>query len=143
MQAWIRVATFLNPSEAHIVRGLLESETVPVRLSSEHHISVSWQLSQALGGVGVSVPAEFEGRALELLAAYHCKELERAVESEFGVHPSACPVCGSQERRPARSWGATAIVAGAFLVAGVTPTAAPPSSGDECGGCGAQLADDT
>jgi hypothetical protein len=48
VSAFVTVATFLSPWEAHIVRGLLETEGIPSTLGSEHHVGANWPLSQAL-----------------------------------------------------------------------------------------------
>jgi hypothetical protein len=71
------VDSFTSPLDAHIAKGLLESEGVPAILHSEHHVWASWPYSFALGGVGLQVPEAFAERARDLLARQRGGEFER------------------------------------------------------------------
>ena len=62
------VATFLNPIQAHIVRGRLECEEIVAFVSHEHHIWAKWSLSQALGGVKVQVASSNYENAMEIIS---------------------------------------------------------------------------
>ncbi|PXX37777.1 DUF2007 domain-containing protein [Undibacterium pigrum] len=99
----ITIATFLNPWDAHILRGLLESEDIPACLASEHQIWLNWQWSTALGGVDLRVPYAAQERAKEVLAQYmqgdYASALQEATEAEFGAadQPDTCPHCGSSD----------------------------------------------
>ena len=64
---WVAVQAFDNPLTAHIVCGFLESEGVPARLASEHHVWLNNLQSLALGGIRREVPEEQSARAADLL----------------------------------------------------------------------------
>ena len=136
--AFHTVAAFIDLSEAHIVRGLFESERIPALLASEHHVGAIWPLSQALGGVRLQVPAEFQTRAEALLRAYRAGELEVALTDELGIAPPACPACNGRSRRPERSWRSIALLLPAFFF-GVTFQ--PRQIGYRCSTCGARVPD--
>ncbi len=42
-------------TQAHILRGLLESNDIPCFLMDEHHSAVAWHMGPALGGLRVMV----------------------------------------------------------------------------------------
>lgn len=42
-------------TQAHIMRGLLESNDIPCFLMDEHHNAVAWHLGPALGGTRIMV----------------------------------------------------------------------------------------
>jgi hypothetical protein len=132
------VATFLDASEAHIVRGLFESEEIPSTLASEHHVGAFWPLSQALGGVRLQVAAEYRNRALKVLDAYRAGEFEEALFDELGLARSVCPKCGSAKRRPERSWSSIALLAPALVAGVIFP---PKQIGYRCRDCGAKVPD--
>lgn len=131
---FMAIATYLSPVEAHVSRGLLESEGIPAHLESEHHVWASWPMSHALGGVRVLVPAEFATLAVEILARRERGEFEAALE-EQGLSPAyQCAKCGSTELRQSRSW--TAIFTGlviSFFLGAIFPIPKDRS----CKACGA------
>jgi len=127
------VAWFLCPWDAHIVRGLLQSEDVPAFLVSEHHVWAKWPISVALGGVRIRVPPSYAVRAREILRARIDGEYERALESEFSLVPEACPQCGSRELATLRSVGSVALAI-LFTVAVMVPFP-PEASGKRCKSC--------
>jgi hypothetical protein len=134
MNQLVTVASYVEPSEAHVVRALLESAGLPATVADEHHVTANYPISTALGGVRVQVPREHLEAARELVAAYASGELERELEAELGEAPEACPACGSH--RLARHVPAAdkALAVTVFLLGGATfPTS---ESLVECGDCG-------
>lgn len=55
-------------TQAHIMRGLLESNDIPCFLMDEHHNAVAWHLGPALGGMRVTVMRKDFDAARALLA---------------------------------------------------------------------------
>jgi len=55
MRKLVVVDTYSNPLDAHIARGLRESEGIPATLGSEHHVWSSWPYALALGGIRLQV----------------------------------------------------------------------------------------
>jgi hypothetical protein len=64
---WVTLKSFNTTIEAHLARGMLESEGVEAVIRDEHTISIRPYLSQALGGVRLDVLEEDFERARELL----------------------------------------------------------------------------
>lgn len=91
----ITVARYFEPSEAHIIRALLESAGLTATVADDHHVTANYPLSTALGGVRVQVPHESVEEARELVAAYASGELQRELEAQLGEAPEACPECGA------------------------------------------------
>lgn len=91
----ITVARYFEPSEAHVVRALLESAGLAATVADDHHVTANYPLSTALGGVRVQVPHESFEAARELVAAYASGELQRELEEQLGEEPEACPECGA------------------------------------------------
>jgi Putative prokaryotic signal transducing protein len=102
MARLVTIATFTDQVQAHILRCRLEVEGVPAFVAFEHHISMDWFLSQALGGVRVQVPETYAEKASEILAGINAGEYA-LVEEETGS--CRCPKCGHGNVRPDRaSW---------------------------------------
>ncbi|HET6604713.1 MAG TPA: DUF2007 domain-containing protein [Xanthomonadaceae bacterium] len=91
----VLVASFVDAVQAHIACGRLRAEQIDASVSDEHFVTANWQLSTALGGVKLWVPAAQAGQAREVLQA-----LERgayAIDTDWGQ----CPYCGSVRVAPA------------------------------------------
>lgn len=71
----VTVATFLEPAEAHIVRGLLQSDGIPASIAHEGHVTAIWPLATALGGIAVQVSSSDLDEARALIEAYQRDEL--------------------------------------------------------------------
>lgn len=84
MPKFVIVDSFTNPVQAHVARGLLESEGVPAMLDSEHHVWASWPYSRSLGGIGLRVPAEYAAAARAILDRQRGGEFERALDEQQG-----------------------------------------------------------
>lgn len=54
-------------TEAHIVRGFLESNDIPCFIIDEHHNMIAWHLSFALGGARIMVHQEDLQKAMDFL----------------------------------------------------------------------------
>lgn len=132
------VEVHTSPWEAHVSRGLLESEGVPVTLVNEHHVGANWPMSLALGGVQVSVPAELEGQALAVLARRSSGEYENALSASLEQQPTACPVCRGTEFKRTTSWGHVLL---ALATLGIASVIFPPRAGTACISCGCRIDD--
>lgn len=89
----ITIARFSFPYEAHIAKSRLASEGIPAYVVDEHTISMQWLYSNALGGVRLQVPKDFEVIAQEILNV----ELEETLVEQQGWDGNICPKCGSRE----------------------------------------------
>lgn len=133
MPAYVTIDSFTNPLDAHIAKGLLESEGVPAILHSEHHVWSSWPYSFALGGVGLQVPEAYADRARDLLARQRGGEFERALAEQQDVEEDRCGCCGSTDLRFIRSpWLVLLMVATLGLSGVIFP---PGIKGRKCNVC--------
>ena len=83
----VTLATFDMPFEAHLAKGLLETNDVSSFLADEFTVGVAWHLSNALGGIKLQVAETDAERAIPLL-----KGRERAVavpDAEGGATDAA------------------------------------------------------
>jgi hypothetical protein len=132
----VTVETFTNQVEAHISKGLLESEGIPASLGSEHHVWASWHFSQALGGVRLQVPAELAVQARDVLARQRRGEYQDALEAEQELEQTRCIGCGSTDLRFTRSFASILLL---FLTLGISGLIFPPRiNGVKCNSCDAQ-----
>lgn len=135
----ITIARFLDPAEAHIVRGRLEAEGIAATVAFANHVTADWPMALALGGVAVQVPADAADAAADILRAYSAGEFAADVDAQIGIDPAACTSCGSTARiaRVPATQKALAVVV--FLFGGATfPTR---QSDLRCAGCGRTVAD--
>ena len=65
----VTVGTFTGLDEAAVARGALEQEGNETFLGNEHLVTIVWTLSQATGGVRLSVAARDADRARRILAS--------------------------------------------------------------------------
>ena len=137
MSELVTIERFTSPWEAHIARGLLESEGIPASLADEHQIWANWQMSQAFGGVKLQVPVSNQAHALDVLAARRNGDYESALEAELQFPPNSCPKCSSSDIRTLRSLTSTLVVIASFFLAGVFFP--PATSGQCCNACGARF----
>lgn len=63
----VTVATLNTPTEASLVRNLLDAEGIPVFLSDTEAVGMAWYLGNALGGIKVQVAESDVERAFEVL----------------------------------------------------------------------------
>jgi hypothetical protein len=88
----ITVGRYLNPIEAHIVKGRLEAEGVLAYVQHEHHIWAKWTIAVALGHVKVQVRAEDVEACCAIIEKLRAGEY--ALADEEVVDISCCPKCG-------------------------------------------------
>jgi hypothetical protein len=96
----ITVGSYIDPIQAHIASGRLESEGIPVIVADEHYIWANWMLSNALGGVKVQVPTAYAEEARQILS-----DLDHGKYALREEYPQRCPRCESKDIKPLRtSW---------------------------------------
>ena len=96
------VARFLSAPEAHLARNRLEQEGVQAFLDSEHHISMEWMISNALGGVKLLVRARDLEIAEKILSQKNppVRNEDTGDRTEFDASRESeltCPNCQSQQ----------------------------------------------
>ena len=133
MSDLVTVEAFTNPIEAHISKGLLESEGIPASLGSEHHVWSSWHFSQALGGVRLQVPAAYVNQARDVLAKQRRGDYQLALEEEQNLQSTRCENCGSTDLRYTRSpWSMLLLL----VTLGTSGLILPPRiNGTRCNSC--------
>lgn len=72
---WVQIDEVSGGIQAEILRGLLESQGIPVWLNQEGAGKAYGITLPALGSVQILVPSDVEKRAQELLDAYYAGEL--------------------------------------------------------------------
>lgn len=100
----ITVATFSQPTEAHILKGRLEAEGIPCFLGDEHIIAAQPLYSVAVGGVKLQVTEGDAEEALEMLARIQGgtseyildDSIELASPSQVYQDVDTCPICESK-----------------------------------------------
>jgi hypothetical protein len=128
------IESFVSPWDAHICRGLLESEGISASLLNEHHISVQWPIALALGGVRVCIDPSSARRARSILAARDAGEYENALCEAYGLSPPTCSRCGSNRTAYRRNWAESALLLAMMVAFGVS---APPGIASvRCRECG-------
>jgi hypothetical protein len=63
------IATFTGMGEAAVARGALQQQGIETFLANEHLVAIAWQLSQATGGIRLSVAAKDAVRARTILTS--------------------------------------------------------------------------
>ena len=73
---WVVVANGVNPAEAEIIRGRLESNNIPAMVQREESSIFAITVGE-MGGANVLVPASHANQALEILSeTFDADELE-------------------------------------------------------------------
>ena len=67
--SFVTIARFLVPTYAHIMRGRLEADGIPVIVADGNFVQNNSLLAVAVGGVRLQVPAALAAEAREILAA--------------------------------------------------------------------------
>jgi hypothetical protein len=97
MRSRVTLTTFDNPIEAHIVKGLLESEAIPVYLVGEQFFSAQLFFNAGLTHIVLQVPAQQLSQAQQLLAQYKNGECEQPLNEAFNETNAPCSQCGCTE----------------------------------------------
>jgi len=71
---FVTVASYIDPIEAQIARGLLLAEGLEVHVGDEHLAVANWEWRLAIGGARLRVPAAQAARAREILRAMEAGE---------------------------------------------------------------------
>ncbi|NNF17191.1 MAG: DUF2007 domain-containing protein [Gammaproteobacteria bacterium] len=96
MKDGVVVARCTFPWEAHVARASLEHAGIPVFIADQHTIHNDWLMSDAMGGIRIRVPAEFETQARQILQT----DYSDALHAELGIDEEACQRCGSTSIEP-------------------------------------------
>ena len=94
---FVTLTTFDNAIEAHIVKGLLESEQIAVFLVGEHFFGAQFLLNVGLAHIRMQVCAVQLAKAKQLLADYKNGILEEPFAEAFSLRTNICKICGSDE----------------------------------------------
>ncbi|MEQ1488574.1 MAG: DUF2007 domain-containing protein [Methylotenera sp.] len=97
MSNMVTLTTFDNSLEAHIFKGLLESEAIPVFLVGEHFFNAQSLLNVGLAHIRLQVPSALIGEAKQVLADFNKGEFEKPLVETFSLSPEVCPKCGCAE----------------------------------------------
>ena len=90
------VASFREVWEAHMLRGLLETEGIQATVAHEFHVGNNWPWSTALGGVKVQVPRAFEEDAHKIERSCRDGDYRTILEDEMDdIDDPTCPACGA------------------------------------------------
>jgi len=94
------VARFLTAPEAHLARGRLEQEGIQAFIDGEHHITMNWMISNAVGGVKLLVRSQDLGVAKEILDTEPpaISDQETGDQTEYNATEESertCPNCNS------------------------------------------------
>jgi hypothetical protein len=88
----ITIKTFINPVEANIIKGRLESEGIPTLLLDENTVNTYWLYAQAIGGIRLQVKEEDVTHALSILKEDQAKMFLMNDDEEADC---LCPMCYS------------------------------------------------
>lgn len=94
---WVTVATFWNPTEAHVARIKLESEDIDCVIVDENLVATQWLWATALGGIKLQVPATKAVRAHELLETSAARAAIQPGREPLFDGQVRCPRCGSED----------------------------------------------
>lgn len=136
MTKFVTVDSYFSPWDAHITKGLLESEGIPVTLATEHHVWSNWPFSHGLGGVRLQVPEPFQAAARDILDRRASGEFQEALEDQQDLPRARCHSCGSTNLRYFRSPWAIILLLATFGLSGLIFP--PDIEGRKCNACGAK-----
>lgn len=95
----ITIGRYLNPWEAHVLRGRLEAEGIPAFVTNDAHAIAAFPMSYAFGGTALQVPSSRVDEATAILADYASGALENDLRAATGLPSPKCPRCGSADLR--------------------------------------------
>ena len=85
MNDWTTILTFVYPHEAHIAKGILESENIPVQIRDELTAQVNNFYSNAIGGVKLLVRKNDYKKAYEILVKSGYITEEKKSKNRFWI----------------------------------------------------------
>jgi Putative prokaryotic signal transducing protein len=93
------VYRFNLPYEAHLARGLLETEGIESFIADEFTVGLNWHITPALGGVRLQVMDQYLKETSEILNSTRpSEEWEGDIAIELNtLAVAACPKCGSRD----------------------------------------------
>ena len=94
----ITIKTFIDPIEANIIKGRLESEGIPTLLLDENTVNTYWLYAQAIGGIRLQVKEEDVVHALSILEEDKAK-MYLINKEEVDKSSPYCPNCLSNNIR--------------------------------------------
>lgn len=123
MENYIVLISFTYPHEAHLVKGMLESNQIFSIIKDEYTVQVNNLYSNAIGGVKLLVAESDYDRSINLLkeAGYILENNDKAEKIELvkvspNIDVKQCPFCKSENiNRNKRSNFFTIILSLAFL----------------------------
>jgi Putative prokaryotic signal transducing protein len=145
MAKFVTLCTFDNAIEAHIVKGLLESENVAVFLVGEHFFGVQVMLNVGLAHIRMQVPANQLAQAKQLLQDYRQGALEQPLVDSFEAEsqklaPNACKKCGCTEMQQALSY--TSLTTNIVLALYFIGVVMPPKKVNSCKQCKTKITEE-
>jgi len=99
MHNQVQIASYSFPHEAHIAKASLEAANIPATIADEHTINMDWLYSNALGGVRLFVPVQYEAEARALIEQDFSLIVDEEFEETF-ENPVTCSSCGSHKLEP-------------------------------------------
>ncbi len=88
------IRSFLNPSDAHFAKLIIEDTGIPVFLYDENTSGSTVSYTYALGGIKIVVPEQYVSEAIEILD----KDFEQAsLQNIEEIEDFTCPECGSKQ----------------------------------------------
>jgi hypothetical protein len=140
MPNFVTLTTFDNVIEAHIFKGLLESEQIDVFLLGEHFFGTQKLFNVALADIRLQVPAVQYTKAKQLLEDFRYGNLAQPLIDTFDIKPSVCKKCGSKEIKEVSA--RPSLVFGALLQMFLIALVLPPSKFKVCKQCKSEIQDD-
>lgn len=140
MLNFVTLTTFDNVVEAHIVKGLLESEQIAVFLIGEHFFGTQKLFNVALADIRLQVPAAQFTQAKQLLEDFKYGNLAQPLIETFDIQPSVCKKCGSKEIKEVSA--RPSLIFGALLQMFLIGLVLPPSKFKVCKQCKSEIQDD-
>lgn len=115
---FVRVATGSTPTEAHLLKGVLESNGIAAVVADANIVQANTWLTQAVGGVRVLVPAGQLREAERALAEFHAGAFQLPDE-DAAPAPSQTPLAApifSPDRAALLSFALTPVFGAALLL---------------------------
>jgi len=81
---FVSVASYFNPTEAHVLRACLQAADVPAVVADAGLVQANLLLTVALGGVRVLVPEGFVAQARDIIDAFNRGDLELKDDTDVG-----------------------------------------------------------